>query len=414
GYEYEYAYKLAEFKPKLILPLTFPDAIDVADPDAARNVRLQELKRWEQAPANAYWLASKGISFAFTTAGLTDKAKFRENWIQTIRYGLTEEQALAAVTTIPAQLLGAERWVGTLEKGKFANFLITSGNIFDKNTVIYEHWIRGKQYELEKIPKDIRGTYQLNWEFSSAKLKISGTATKPTAQILRKDTISVTISPTFDQYLLSFTDTSAFKGMIRMKASFDEDTLIGRGELPNGQLFYWTANRIQPFTDTTKTAKIEKVKLDELSPITYPNMAYGFTELPKPQKVLFKGATVWTNTERGIIKNTDVLIDKGKIVLVGENLTAIGAVIVDAQGKHLTTGIIDEHSHIAIEGGVNEGTESITAEVRIGDVLDNEDVNIYRQLAGGVTGAQLLHGSANCIGGQSAIIKHRWGRTPEE
>jgi imidazolonepropionase-like amidohydrolase len=87
---------------------------------------------------------------------------------------------------------------------------------------------------------------------------------------------------------------------------------------------------------------------------------------------------------------------------------------LDATGKHITPGIVDEHSHIAITRGVNEGTQNNTAEVRIGDVVESNDPGIYYQLAGGVTSAQLLHGSANPIGGQSAIIKLRWGKTPEQ
>ena len=88
--------------------------------------------------------------------------------------------------------------------------------------------------------------------------------------------------------------------------------------------------------------------------------------------------------------------------------------IIDAKGRHVTSGIIDEHSHIAISRGVNEGAQSSSAEVRIGDVIDPDDINIYRQLAGGVTAAQLLHGSANPVGGQSALVKLRWGSAAEE
>ena len=86
--------------------------------------------------------------------------------------------------------------------------------------------------------------------------------------------------------------------------------------------------------------------------------------------------------------------------------------VIDAKGKHVTPGIIDEHSHIAITRGVNEGTQSSSAEVSIQHSVNSEDINIYRQLSGGVTTSQLLHGSANPIGGQSAIIKLRWGESP--
>jgi imidazolonepropionase-like amidohydrolase len=109
-----------------------------------------------------------------------------------------------------------------------------------------------------------------------------------------------------------------------------------------------------------------------------------------------------------------VLLQNGKIAQIGKNLRADGATVVDATGKHVTPGIIDEHSHIAANRGINEGAQSSSAEVRIGDVIDAEDIDIYRQLAGGVTGAQILHGSANPIGGQSGIIKLRWGFAPEE
>lgn len=91
------------------------------------------------------------------------------------------------------------------------------------------------------------------------------------------------------------------------------------------------------------------------------------------------------------------------------------AITIDATGRHVTPGIIDEHTHIAASRSINEGSSQFSsAEVRIGDVVNSEDVNIYRQLSGGVTTAQILHGSSNPIGGQSAIIKFRWGYAPEE
>jgi len=135
----------------------------------------------------------------------------------------------------------------------------------------------------------------------------------------------------------------------------------------------------------------------------------------QPAAVLVRGATVWTSGPQGRIEGADLLIRGGKIAAVGENLSAPpGAVVVDAAGKHVTAGLIDAHSHIAVEGSVNEGSDIVTAEVRIADVLDSEDVDIYRQLAGGLTAANVLHGSANAIGGQNAVIKLRWGALPEE
>ena len=122
--------------------------------------------------------------------------------------------------------------------------------------------------------------------------------------------------------------------------------------------------------------------------MTSPFGAYGWSEKPKQGAFLVKNATIWTNESQGILQEADLLIENGKISAIGKGLTTPNALVIDAKGKHLSSGIIDEHSHIAITRGVNEGTQSSSAEVRIGDVLNSDDVNIYRQLAGGVTAAQ--------------------------
>jgi imidazolonepropionase-like amidohydrolase len=113
------------------------------------------------------------------------------------------------------------------------------------------------------------------------------------------------------------------------------------------------------------------------------------------------------------LQNADVLIRAGKIAAVGKNLSATGSRTIDATGKHLTAGIIDEHSHIATSS-INEGGQSVTSEVRIADNLNPDDINIYRQLSGGVTTSHILHGSANTIGGQTQLIKLRWGANDDE
>lgn len=126
--------------------------------------------------------------------------------------------------------------------------------------------------------------------------------------------------------------------------------------------------------------------------------------------VLLRGATVHTAVDAARV--ADVLVRGGKIAQVGRDLVAPpGVLVVDARGKHLAPGAIDTHSHLAIDGNVNEGTLSITADCDITDVVDPFDIGIYRALAGGTTSAQLLHGSANAIGGRSEVIKHRWPET---
>jgi imidazolonepropionase-like amidohydrolase len=130
--------------------------------------------------------------------------------------------------------------------------------------------------------------------------------------------------------------------------------------------------------------------------------------MPETETILIKNVTVWTSEAAGILENTDVLLKDGKIAEIGKNLKARRATEIDGTGKHLTAGIVDEHSHIAASA-INEGAQNSSAEVTIEDVVDPNDINIYRNLSGGTTSAQILHGSANPIGGRSAIIKLKWG-----
>ncbi|MCH2601010.1 MAG: amidohydrolase, partial [Pirellulales bacterium] len=150
--------------------------------------------------------------------------------------------------------------------------------------------------------------------------------------------------------------------------------------------------------------------------VNYPLGAYGRDSAPTQARLLFLiNATIWTSGPQGILEKASMLVDQGKILAVGQDLKAPrGSTIVDLEGRHVTAGIIDAHSHMATDGGVNESAQAITAEVRIGDFIDAHDNTIYRQLAGGVTTSNILHGSANPIGGQNQVIKLRWGATGEE
>jgi imidazolonepropionase-like amidohydrolase len=126
--------------------------------------------------------------------------------------------------------------------------------------------------------------------------------------------------------------------------------------------------------------------------------------------ILIQNATILTVTH-GTLEHGSILIKDGKIAEVGPSIKAPkDAKVIDAAGQFVMPGIIDCHSHIAVEGGINEGSISVSSIANIAEVLDSDDINIYRDLAGGVTTANILHGSANAIGGQTIVIKLRWGQ----
>jgi len=143
--------------------------------------------------------------------------------------------------------------------------------------------------------------------------------------------------------------------------------------------------------------------------------AFAQTSTSAPHNdVVIKNAVVMTVTH-GNIKNGSIYIKDGRIAAVGESVNApASATVIDAGGKYVTPGIVDSHSHIALDDDVNEATSPITPHMMMKDAFDYQDKAIYRALAGGVTTSLLLHGSANMIGGQAIVIKHKYGLSRDE
>jgi imidazolonepropionase-like amidohydrolase len=417
GDEYKRLEEIKTLGFPLIIPLLFPDAYDVEDPYAALSVSLSDMMHWEQAPANLSRLSEAGIPIALTTHGLKSKKDFWKNLRKAIQYGFSEEDALKALTYTPAQLIGAYDQVGSLEKGKVASFIIVSKNIFEEDAAIHHHWVNGQPYVLKPLEvTDLSGRYELKAGNTAYDLQVEGEAGNHKMEIQLNDSTTIKVKNSLEEGLiqLSFAP-DAISGNIRLSGVVTAEKWSGRGQLADGNWIDWMASpKKAAEKEEVKEEKEKEESTPEVGAVPYPFMAYGWTEKPAPETVLIKNATVWTNEEEGILENTDVLLRDGKIAKIGSGLSARGATEIDGTNKHVTAGIIDEHSHIAISRGVNEGTQSSSAEVSIGDVVNSEDINIYRQLSGGVTTSQLLHGSANPIGGQSAIIKLRWGYSPEE
>jgi len=418
GKEYARIDELSAFSYGLILPLNFPAAPEVGDDDAEREVSLAKMRHWERAPANLMTVERAKVPFALTQHGIKSDA-FWPRLKQAIEYGLSEDVALAALTTEAAEITGIADFSGRLKPGYMADLVITKGNIF-KDGAIHSVWLQGDEQQLIARNNHLLDfTYQiqigdltLDLIFDKSKTdseKITGTLSSGEQEI----TLS---NVSYHDKRLNFTaemGDAGFEGVNRFTLWFDSEGLRGR--------MLDKHNALTPIagipTDQVITEPLaeEKPERSIISRLTKPNVAYGIEGSVESEKLHISNATIWTSDEQGILENSDLLISRGKIERLGKNLsTPSGYRFIDASGQHLTAGIIDEHSHIAINGGTNEGSDAITSEVRIGDILNPDDIAIYRALAGGVTTAQLLHGSANPIGGQAQVIQMRWGESAEK
>ncbi len=422
GDEYQRIAEVKATNAALLVPLTFPAAPDVEDPWDADIVSLAELKAWEMAPSNPAALVKAGIPFALTADGLKNKGDFWTNLRKAIEFGLSKEKALEAITLAPARLVKADEMLGSLKKGKLASFLITSDELFSEDNLIHENWIQGKKFIINDLnAADLRGEYKLTVGGNEAlRMRVSGRADKPDYQI-SQDTLKLgpKVTVNGEQVTVNYQPDKKKPGTVRLTGYINGRDIQGQGTLPDGAPIEWSATldttQTTSNSDTVKTGKPtpKQPTFGDMGKLLYPFVGFGNEEMPKSETILIKNATVWTNEADGVVTNTDVLVQKGKIAKIGKNLSASGAREIDGTGKHLTSGIIDEHSHIALFS-VNEGGQTSSAEVRQSDVINSEDINIYRQLAGGVTTSQLLHGSANSIGGQSAVIKLKWGAAPAD
>ncbi|MDA7893463.1 amidohydrolase family protein [bacterium] len=478
GQEYRQLDEIIATNRPYLLPVDFPDAPDVKTADAARDVTLQELMHWELAPENPARMADAGVKICLTTDGLDDVGKFLKQVRVAVARGLEEEQALAALTVVPAELLGVQDEVGRIESGMIANLVITDGNLFSEGTKVLECWVAGERFVIGAGPKTELPVLAGKWEFSvhhadvrNLKLrlelegsegKISGSvfatesADKPAKQRKQKNkrneqkeqpkVVSAKLQDSIQQrdrftanLNLSEVDKRLPPGIsqmtiITLESDGDVPDVIAALMLPSGDSQHVILKRLDDVvavaevegdssveveTNPKSDAVMEDAKDDAdssskaYSQVRFPFGAFGADErIAERGTVLFRNATVWTCDEAGKLEDADVLIRDGLIVKVGSGIKLPAECrVVDASGKHITPGLIDCHSHMGTDGGVNESGQAVTSEVRIGDFIDNSDIQIYRQLAGGLTTSNILHGSANPIGGQNQVIKLRWSQT---
>ena len=423
GDEYLSLEGIKEEKIQFIIPINFPDAFDVSDPYECLNLSLSDMKHWELAPANAALLASENISFSFTRSGIKEDGVFLDLLTKAVEYGLNKETALKALTTVPAKMLGVENNYGLLKKGMKANFIICDKGLFNENCTLLENWVHGTMFIVNKKQEyDYRGSYVLKVDGEIIPLHLTGSRENPSAKLFFEDSISASIQINNEIISLSYEDKNG--GLVRL-SGVGKDPIEGEGILANGDWVSFIIKRKAAHEVVHKKNKENKplINLDkfqtlnELGERWFPNTAYGWVDPPSEQSVLFTNITLWTNEKEGVVENSSLAIAGGKIIAVGNDAVSEikdkhPFIVINGEGKHLTSGIIDEHAHIALRS-VNESSHASSADVRMSDAIRPNDINIYRQLAGGVTTAQLLHGSANPIGGQSALIKMRWGESAD-
>ena len=408
--------ELAKTKATFIIGVDFPAAMDVEDPNDARFVSLADMKHWELAPTNPAAFEKAGIPFSITTAEMKDSKQFLANLRKAVQYGLSETKALEAITKTPATFLGVYDQVGSLDAGKWANFIITTEPVFSSNSKIVENWIQGNKYEINPNEwNNYAGKYSLVVNNNGATTNYALEVKKDlSATIIGTDTLTAKITIADAIIKMSFPEKKGrMAETIRLGGAVVGNSWSGLGLDAKGNKVSWTANFVGPMvTETKKTSDSVNNSVKLISKVTYPFAGLGNEVIPQQETILIKNATVWTNEKEGKVANTDVLLKAGKIAKIGKDITEAGARVIDGTGKHLTPGIIDEHSHIAAMS-INEGAQSVTSEVRVGDNMNPEDINIYRQLSGGVTTSHILHGSANTIGGQTQLIKLRWGASDD-
>ncbi|MCH7535094.1 MAG: amidohydrolase family protein, partial [Bacteroidetes bacterium] len=365
GDEYKRIDEMKKAEATFILPLNFPKVFDVKDPYYARMLALEDMKHWEMAPANPAILEQAQIDFVFTSDGLKKRKDFISNISRAIQYGLTEETALKAITAGPAELLKVSDKVGALKKGMRANFIISKGNLFDKDNVIYENWVGGSRHIIKPIKvHDARGEYSFLIGARTYELTVKGKINKPKGELSINDSTEINVNLGVEGHNVTMDFEMGDKEYYRLAGSIDfkARSWAGTGKNISGDQLTWTVAYSKPVKEKNKKEDTTEVVKPTIGDVWFPNKAYGFKELPARRTTIIKNATVWTNEEVGIMQNTDVLLRDGKIAAIGKDLKAEGAEIINATGKHLTVGIIDEHVHFALRGGINENATSCSAE----------------------------------------------------
>lgn len=439
------------------------DASAPSDPyaDLPEPVRVREHKRdaWKRRVAGLAELQKAGIRFAISSRDGKNPAEILKGLRQAIGQGLDRDAALASITTQPAAILGVDRELGRIEVGRPAYFVVMTGSFDDEQSKVRYVVINGNRYEYHKDAKPIAPASPSepaplsvvgNWSFeiqsadgpTRAEVELIQNGRNLTGRFKSEQgdgrITSGTATPTNVQFVVAI---GAGDNSIQLKfeGAFDGAVLRGDVKSPFGAATKWSATRQKPEPQPNPAVQLTSIEAvddprpsaaDATAPANRQPTPAGPGELPvefpedrrtRPIQtggnVLIKGGTVLTATGK-TLPATSILVKNGTIIAIGPDLQPDpGMLVIDAANRYVMPGIIDTHSHIMIStglAGVNEATASIVCEVRVRDVVNSADPSEYRALAGGVTTARLLHGSANCIGGQDAVVQLKHGTSAND
>jgi imidazolonepropionase-like amidohydrolase len=459
-----------------------PKASEKLVPDLKPPLRVQEDQRarWKERVAGLAALRAAKIRVAISSHGLKNRADVLKNLRLAIEAGLSRDDALAALTSDAAAILGVGDRLGTLAAGKLAHVVVLTGP-FDHEKSKLRHVFTGvTKANYNEGAKPLAVATAANGDNLEGEWKLSinsgdGKQTATLTLIQSGDKLSGTFSSDQGDGKVAsgnIDDKQKFHLVVEIRAGSRTLSLKFSGRMQQGRI---SGQLKSAFGAATKWSGERMAKatglnpnLVQLSPADPSNSGPVVAPIPnasssnpvvapvpnasnsnpvvapvpnansKPKtaatggrptelesdrlrrtiqtggNVFIKNGTVLT-AQAQTLPNTSILVRDGKIAAIGKNLQPEpGMKVIDATGRFVMPGIIDTHSHIMITSGVNEATLSIVPEVRIKDVVNSADVSEYRALAGGVTTVRLLHGSANVIGGQDAVVKLRYGSTAAE
>ena len=312
---------------------------------------LSQLRRYDRAPTTPAMLAEAGVRFAFYSGGLGGPGEVLPAVRRAVAQGLAEDAAVRALTLAPAEIFGVSDRLGSIDEGKIANLVVTDGGLLDEETRVEVVFVDGEMFEAAEEEEEEEEDAEGGEEAET-----------------------------------------------EGEEEVEETEAEARGRAGGGG----------------RPGRGGRGRASGPDPAAPPVPMSANTGPYRDDPVTFiTGATVLT-ASHGTLENADITIRDGRIAEVGSGLSAPrGATVVDATGKYVTPGIIDAHSHMAATS-INEGSVNVSSMVTIEDVIRPEDIGMYRALAGGVTAINILHGSANPIGGGNAVIKLRWGADADD